>query len=352
MNNKVLVTGGAGFIGSHLVRHLIHTTDLDVVIFDRLEKPIQGHESRTIYYKGELSSENDVRAVFQKFGPFVTVYHIGAAMPDRSVSDDVLWASNVDGTRNVAMRALENGTRSFVFTSSNVTYGVPLELPVSEETPVRPIEIYGRSKVEAEKILEEFKGKMSVQILRCPVVAGVGRLGLQAILFEFISENKNVYVLGNGSNKYQFAEVTDVCNALEAASHAEGFYIYNIGADEVLSLKEMYQGVIAFAKSTSKIISIPSVPALFILFILDKLHLSPLGPYQYTMIGQSLHMDTTKIKSKLNWKSQRTNLDIFIENYTWYKDNKGTFVQVGSGNASSNRSLPNMGIFKILKWLS
>jgi nucleoside-diphosphate-sugar epimerase len=349
---RVLVTGGAGFIGSHLVTYLLEKTDLDIVVFDQFEESSNVFDKRITYCQGNLSFKEDVKNIFRKYGPFETVYHIGAAMPDRSVPDDVLWASNVDGTRNIAAHAFENGVRSFVFTSSNVTYGVPLELPVFEETPTRPIEIYGRSKVEAEKILGEFKGKMNVQILRCPVVAGVGRLGLQAILFEFISENKNVYVLGGGSNRYQFAEVTDVCSALEKASHTEGFDIYNIGSDEVLSLKEIYQGIIVFAKSTSRIISIPSAPALCILYVLDKLRISPLGPYQYTMIGRSLHMDTAKIKSKLHWNPSKTNLDIFIENYTWYKENKGKFVSVKSHNASSNRSLPKMGIFKLLKWLS
>jgi nucleoside-diphosphate-sugar epimerase len=214
------------------------------------------------------------------------------------------------------------------------------------------MEIYGRSKVAAENILQEFKGKANIQILRCPVVAGVGRLGLQAILFEFISENKNIYVLGDGSNKYQFAAVTDVCSALEKASHVEGFAIYNIGADEVLTLREIYQGVISFAKSASKIISIPSAPALLTLSLLNKLHLSPLGPYQYTMIGRSLHMHTEKLKAKLQWKPTKTNLEIFIENYTWYLEHKHTFVDVGSGSVSSNRSRPKMGILKLLKWLS
>ena len=225
-------------------------------------------------------------------------------------------------------------------------------MPTTEKTPAHPLEIYGKSKIEAEKILAQYKGKMNIQIFRCPVIAGISRLGLQAILFEFISEDKNVYVLGNGSNKYQFADATDVCDALEKASHIEGFDMYNIGADGVLTLREIYQKVINFAGSKSNIISIPMAPALFLLSILDKLNISPLGIYQYTMIGRSVYADTAKIKSKLNWTSSKTNLGTFIDNYTWYIANKDTFTNSSSDSTSSNRSLPKMGVLKLLKMLS
>lgn len=351
-SEKVLVTGGAGFIGSHLVEYLLKHTDFDVVVFDQLVAPPQANHDRVMYHQGNISAIEDVDAVFKKQGPFVTVYHLASAMPDKAVSDEVLWATNVKGTGLIATAAGEHQTRSFIFTSSNVVYGIPPILPTTEETLSLPLEIYGRSKVKAEKILASLKGQMHIQIVRCPVVTGTGRLGLQAILYEFISENKNVYVLGNGSNKYQFTDVVDVCQALEEASHQEGWDIYNIGADDVLTLKELYQKVIAFAGSTSKIISIPKTPALLILSMLNKLNLSPLGVYQYTMIGQSLYTDTTKIKSKLNWKPEKTNLDTFLENYRWYKAHKGEFVGVDSHQASSNRSLPKMGVLKLLKILS
>lgn len=352
MKHRVLITGGTGFLGSHLVQYLLEKTDCDIVVFDQLEEPSKTLNDRITYCRGNISSQKDISAVFEKYGPLETVYHLAASMPDKSVPDNVLWKTNVEGTRNLAECALRHNTRSFVFTSSNVVYGIPTALPTTEETLPLPLEIYGKSKVKAEKILASLKGNMHIQIIRCPVVTGVGRLGLQAILFEFISEDKNVYVLGDGSNKYQFADAVDVCAALKKASRVEGFDIYNIGSDNVLTLKELYQGVIDFAGSASKIISIPRAPALTILSALDKLNISPLGVYQYTMIGRSLYADTAKIKSKLNWKPEKTNLDTFIENYTWYKANKGTFVGIGSENASANRSVPKMGIFKLLKFFS
>ena len=352
IKQKVLVTGGIGFVGSHLVEHLLKETDSDIVVFDQLGGPPKEIGNRVTYYQGDVASREDVNTIFEKYGPFAMVYHLAAAMPDKSVPDDVLWKTNVNGTENIATYAIKNNARSFIFTSSNVTYGIPKELPVTEATLVHPLEIYGRSKVKAEKILTALKGKMNIQIFRCPVISGVGRLGLQAILFEFISEDKNVYVLGDGSNKYQFADVEDVCSALEKASCREGFAIYNIGSDEVLTLKEIYQKVINFAGSTSKVIPLPKWPALLALSILNRLHISPLGVYQYTMLGRSLYADTTKVKSQLSWEPKKTNLDAFVENYEWYKEHKGTFAEVNSGNVSSNRSVPKMGILKLLKMFS
>ncbi|MBI3385663.1 NAD-dependent epimerase/dehydratase family protein [Candidatus Gottesmanbacteria bacterium] len=312
---RVLITGGAGFLGTHLTQYLLQKNTGELVIFDKLERhtPVF-HTGEVTYFKGNILSEEDVTRAFSQYGPFTTVYHLAGAMPNKEVPDDLLWKTNVLGTKSLVKKAIESKTKSFVFTSSNVAYGIPKQLPVT--------------------------------------ITGVGRLGLQAILFEFISENKNVYVLGGGLNRYQFVDVMDMADALEKASHIHGFDVYTIGADGVLPLREIYQKVIAYAGSTSKIVSFPKTLSFMILTILDKLNISPLGIYQYTMIGRSLYADTTKAKTRLNWHPKKTNADTFIENYEWYKGNKGTFVEIGSGSASSNKSLPKMGIFWLLKLLS
>lgn len=349
-SQKILITGGNGFLGEHLLEYLLHAGGFSLVNFDILVQPEgRNHRNNVLNVQGDILSKVDVARVFKMFGPFDTVYHLASAMPDKSFTDAVTWQTNVIGTINMISAAVQYNVKSFIFTSSNVTYGIPEVLPVTEETPLHPIEVYGKGKAQAERELEKFKDRINIQIFRCPVITGVGRLGLQAILFEFISENRNVYVLGDGSNTYQFVDATDVAQALELASHAKGFDIYTIGGDGAMTLKELYQNVIDFAKSSSKIVSLPKPPALFILSVLDKLKISPLGVYQYSMIGQSMYADTTKIKKKLGWKPNKTIAESFIENYRWYIKHKGNFTELGSGNVSSNRSLPKMKIFKLLK---
>ncbi|MBI2613530.1 MAG: NAD(P)-dependent oxidoreductase [Candidatus Levybacteria bacterium] len=350
---RVLITGGVGFVGEQLIKYLLSIGGNEIVIFDKLEHHDPKNNIKGVaYFKGNILSREDVGKVFKINGPFSAVYHLASAMPNKEVADDLMWETNVLGTLNLVSEAVRNKVNSFVFTSSNVTYGIPKNLPVTEQTPLIPLEMYGKSKEQAEKELAKFKGKINIQIFRCPVITGIGRLGLQAILYEFISESKNVYMLGDGSNKYQFADVTDVVVALEKASHIEGFDIYTIGADEVITLAEIYKRVIKFANSTSKLVALPIAPALFILSILDKINMSPLGVYQYTMMGRSIYADTTKIKKKLNWKPKKTNADTFIDNYKWYIENKGSFTQIGSGDFSANRSVPKMGILKLIKMFS
>jgi len=350
---KILITGGAGFLGTHLVEYLLRKGSHEIVIFDKLEHhKRENFGKNVVYFKGNILLKKNISEVFKMHGPFLTVYHLASAMPNKEVSDDVLWKTNVSGTLNMISESAKNRVKSFIFTSSNVAYGIPQALPVTEETPLVPLEMYGKSKAQAEKEMARFKKNINIQIFRCPVIAGVGRLGLQATLFEFISENRNVYMLGDGSNKYQFVDATDVACALEQSIHIRGFDIYNIGADEVITLRELYQKVIDFAGSTSKIVSLPKTPALIILSLLDRLNISPLGIYQYTMIGRSLYADTSKIKKKLGWNPKKTNLDTFIENYKWYTENKGDFTEIGSGNLSANRSLPKMKILKLVKMLS
>lgn len=350
---KVLITGGLGFVGTYLVRHLLQKGGHDIVVFDKLKRQSpQNQDKDIIFFAGNILSKEDVAKVFRMHGPFFTVYHLASAMPNKEVSDDLMWEINVFGTLNLISEAVRNKTNSFIFTSSNVAYGIPKALPVTEETVLVPLEMYGKSKAKAESELAKFKEQINIQIFRCPVITGVGRLGLQAILYEFISENKNVYMLGDGSNKYQFIDIADVIVALEKASHIKGFDIYTIGADEVVSLAEIYKRVIKYAKSKSKLIGLPKTPSLFVLSILDKLNMSPLGVYQYTMMGRSIYADTKKIKKRLNWEPQKTNTDTFIENYKWYIENKKNFKIVGSGNFSANRSVPKMGILKLIKLFS
>jgi len=347
--SRVLITGGCGFIGSHLAPFLTKK-GFDVVVFDKLSP--DSLNKQTIFVKGNILNKKGVSGLFKNFGPFETVYHLAAALPNKTMSDKLLWQTNVNGTKQIASFAVQHKTKSLVFTSSNTVYGIPPQLPTTENTAINPLEIYGKSKAHAEKALCKFKDKINIQMFRCPVVSGVGRLGLQAILFEFISENKKIYVLGGGKNKYQFIDVDDLCNAMYKSSKIKGCDVYTIGADKVCSMEDIYKSVIKYAKSTSSIISLPQKPAMAILAFFNKLNFSPLGIYQYTMLGQSLFSDTSKIKQKLSWYPKKTNTALFIENYQWFVENRQTFKSLGRGNLSDNRSLPKMGILKLLKLIS
>src|SRR5437868_6841578 len=104
---KVLVTGGVGFLGTHLVSYLLETGKYDIVIFDKLEHNVPNTFSKHITYcKGNIVSKEDVERAFRVYGPFTSVFHLAAAMPNKAVIDNVLWETNVTGTKNLIEKAV------------------------------------------------------------------------------------------------------------------------------------------------------------------------------------------------------------------------------------------------------
>lgn len=171
-----------------------------------------------------------------------------------------MWSSNVDGTRVLAEASARHGGPKFVFISSNCLWVQNLGRPITEEDQPKPVEIYGRSKWEGEKILQRFGDDMEVVILRSPTIISSGRLGLLAILFEFIREGRRVWTVGRGRNRYQFVYAPDLAEACLLAVGA-GNGVFNVGADDVKPLRAVYEAVIEHAGSASRVTAVPRVPA-------------------------------------------------------------------------------------------
>lgn len=238
-----------------------------------------------------------------------------------------------------------------VFTSSNCLWGKPLGKKVTEDDPPCPIEIYGRSKWEAEKVLLEYKDSLPITIIRCPTITDAGRLGLLAILFEFIEENRKVYLVGGGNNVYQFIYGRDLADAcMKAYENTTTTEVFNIGSDNVKPLREVYRYVIEKGGSTSTLVSLPKTPTLLAMKICYALGLSPLGPYQYKMISEDFVFNTEKIKKRVGWQPTLTNEEMLLRAYVHYRENKAMIK--GSRGVSAHRQSAKMGVIKLLKYLS
>jgi len=237
-----------------------------------------------------------------------------------------------------------------VFTSSNCIFARPAEDPLPEEAEPAPIEIYGKSKLEGEKILIKHGDLLPYTIIRCPTIVSSGRLGLLAILFEFIRENRKIPVVGDGSNRYQFIYASDLAEAMFLDGRKEGCQIYNIGSDNVRPLREVYEDVIRVAGSKSRVYSLPKGPTIAALKLAHFLRISPLGPYHYRMISESFIFDTSRIKKELGWKPTRTNSEMLADAYRYYVENYEKIQR--SENLPAHRKGAKMGIIKLLKWLS
>jgi len=371
-----LVTGGSGFFGGILKRALLER-GWKVVNIDLVEDEDR-HENLTSI-KGDIRDRHLLHEIFSKnwsegaglAGPAPGGHHIGkgwlvegkplgspstivfhcAAILAHAVSDrNFLWSSNIDGTRVVAEAAKAHNIKKIIFTSSNCLWGEPLGRPVREDDKPNPVEIYGKSKWEGEKILREFDPAVTTVTIRCPTIIEEGRLGLLAILFEFIDEGRKVWVVGGGDNRYQFIAAPDLVEACIKAADYPRSATFGIGSDNVKTLREVYEDVIARTGTKSRVARLPRAPTLLAMRIAYALGISPLGPYQYKMIAESFAFDTSAIKKELDWHPRLTNSDMLYRAYEYYHRNRKEIES--RTDASAHRSAAKMGIIRLLKWIS
>ena len=342
----VLVTGGSGFFGGLLKRRLLDEgyacTNIDLVADPDV------HEALTSV-RGDVRDASLLAEMFTK-GQFAAVFHCAAQLAHDAVDDNLLWTSNVDGTRNLAEAAKQAGVRKFIFISSNCLWASNLGHDVTEDEPPNPVELYGRSKLAGEQVLAEYAADLDVVTIRCPTIIDSGRLGLLAILFEFIDDGKKVWVVGDGGNRYQFIYAQDLATACLQALEYGGANLFHIGSDHVTSLRRVYEAVIREAGSRSRVASLPKGPTIAAMQLAHRLKLSPLGPYHYRMIAESFVFDTARIRRELGWVPTLTNEAMMVRAYRYYADNRAAIHARVEVSAHSKPA--SMGVIRLLKWLS
>ena len=344
---KVLVTGGSGFFGSILKNRLLGE-GFSVVNLDLVADP--DHHQQLTSIRGDIRDCALVDSLFAA-EHFDTVMHCAAMLAHEKIDDNVIWTSNVDGTRNLADAARRNGVRSFVFTSTNCLWAHNAGRPVREDDPPAPVELYGRSKLAAEEALKQYENDLGVVIIRCPTIIDEGRLGLLAILFEFIDEGRKVWVVGNGGNRYQFIYAQDLATACMKAMEYGKSDLFNVGSDNVPTLREVYEAIIRAAGTKSRVARLPQGPTIAAMKLAHKLGVSPLGPYHYRMIAEDFVFDTTHIRERLGWRPTLTNQDMMIKAYRYYSDHRSE-IDSRAGEVSAHSRPAAMGIIRQLKWLS
>ncbi|MDY3024213.1 MAG: UDP-glucose 4-epimerase GalE [Streptococcus hyovaginalis] len=153
----ILVLGGAGYIGSHMVDRLVETTDETVVVVDNL---VTGHRAavhpKANFYEGDLADQGFMRQVFKENPDVDAVIHFAAySLVAESMADPLKYFdNNTVGMVKLLEVMNEVGVKKIVFSSTAATYGIPEELPIKETTPQKPINPYGESKLMMETIMK------------------------------------------------------------------------------------------------------------------------------------------------------------------------------------------------------
>ena len=343
---QILVTGGSGFFGGILKRRLLAegfaVTNIDLV-------PDADRDPNLTSVQGDIRNRELLARLFAE-GEFTAVIHCAALLAHDTVSAADLWSANVDGTRYLAEACSAASVRKLIFISSNCLWGHNAGHPIAEDEPPAPVELYGRSKLAAEQALADFKD-LDIVILRSPTIMDSGRLGLLAILYEFIAEGRRVWVVGDGGNRYQFIYAQDLATAcLQALDYTGGSQIFHIGSEHVASMREVYQSVIVFAATGARVASLPKAATIAAMKLAHKLGVSPLGPYHYRMIAEDFLFDTRKIRRELGWVPTLTNEQMMIEAFRYYSENKAAIHARTDVSAHSRPAA--MGIIRLLKWLS
>ncbi|OGT58806.1 MAG: hypothetical protein A3F14_04255 [Gammaproteobacteria bacterium RIFCSPHIGHO2_12_FULL_43_28] len=344
---RYLITGGSGYFGGELKRSLLN--DGHTCVNVDLAHDHDQHPFLTAI-TADISQNGSLEKIFAQHGPFDCVFHAAAQLQFKWRNRRLFYATNVDATRTLAENCIKHQVKNLVFISSNCVYGRINGTEITEETPLDPFEVYGQTKVASEAILQTYRGQLNSVILRPPTIIGEGRLGILSIVFDFIKENRKLWLVGSGENRYQFIYSHDLINACKKAAHYPTTAVFNIGSDAVPSLNQLFQRLITHAKSQTKIRHLPTawtVPAMKLAF---KLNLSPLGPYQYNMIANTFVGDTRKIKSVLQWQPTKSNTDMLIDNYHYYLNH---YAEIHANQTlNGHRRAGKPGILALIKWLS
>lgn len=342
----MLVTGGSGYFGSILVDRAVARGD-QVRILD-LNPP----ETPDADIEVVVADVRDRDAVRKACEGVDVVLHNVAQVPlakDRELFESV----NVGGTATLLAACRETGVTKVVHTSSSAIFGIPEHNPVTEETPGHPLEAYGRAKMAAEALCREAAaGGLDVTIVRPRTILGHGRLGIMAILFEFVAEGAPVYVLGSGDNRYQFVHAEDLADACLLAADRPGPATYNIGATDFGTMRELLQALVDHAATGSRVRSLPAGPAKAAMQGLSLVGQAPFAPYHWLLYAESLWFDTSRARDELGWQSKHSNVSALIESYEWFLDHRSAAPAGASTPARSHHQSPvRLGLLRVLKRL-
>lgn len=314
INKKILVTGGAGFIGSHLVDQLIQEDCKVAVVDDLSTGKKENLNPKAKFYKIDIQ-DSKISEVFQKEKPEI-VFHLAARIDVlKSVEDPIADAKiNILGSLNVLENAAKSNAKKIIFSSSCAIYGEEKILPTPEICPPRYLSPYGINKLTIEKYLIYYKSKYNLNytVLRLANVYGPrqndnGEGGVVAVFIDKIVNNENPIINGDGKQTRDFVYVKDAARAFFLAGKSGFFGEINIGTEKETSINELCDQIKKITKSK----------------------INPLYGPSKTVDQKRSCLDCKKAKKELGWKPDY-DLDQGIrDTIKWFKskDNKNRAIQ-------------------------
>jgi len=253
-SSTVLVTGGAGFIGSHLTNHL-RRLGCQVIVLDNLSKG-RFENIKDAVLEGDVKLvRGDVRryqAVQHAVKDVDYVFHAAALVESRnpSISDSLFHETNATGTLNLLVASQGSNVKRFIYLSSAAVYGEPDHTPISEEARTEPNSFYGVSKLIGEQYCRLFNsihglGTISLRLFNV-YGPGQGRGPYSGVITNFVErllENKRPIIFGDGLQTRDFVDVSDVVQATIAAASSKPSVngrAFNIGTGKTITIRSLF----------------------------------------------------------------------------------------------------------------
>ncbi len=246
----ILVTGGAGFIGSWTVELLVEK-GYSVVVLDNLVNGSLNNISRVldkiVFVKGDILDKNLLDKVFREYS-IESVIHLAAltSVEESYREPTKYFRVNVEGTLYLLEESRRNNVERFVYASSAAVYGDPQYIPIDEKHPIDPINFYGASKAAGELLVNTYWRNygLSTISLRYFNVYGprMEKGSYSGVIYKFIERainNKPFIIYGDGLQTRDFIFVEDVARANIVALESRKNGVYNIGTGKSISIKEL-----------------------------------------------------------------------------------------------------------------
>ena len=239
----ILVTGGTGFTGSHLVRRLLGRGH-HVRVLDH-QPGLFADELRGLGADLHLGKVTDAALVDRLAAGCQRVFHLAAAFRQINLPKRVYWEVNVEGTRRVAEASVRHGVERLIYCSTQGVHGDVRELPGHEDSPITPEDYYQLTKYEGERVLAEIAGRhLAYTVLRPMAIYGPGDPGRFLLLFRAVRSGRFL-MFGNGETLYHPLYIDNLVDAFElAAERPEAIgRTYLIGDERYYSLNELVREV-------------------------------------------------------------------------------------------------------------
>jgi nucleoside-diphosphate-sugar epimerase/SAM-dependent methyltransferase len=349
---NIVITGGTGFIGSQLAMRCLGEGHA-VRILGQENNPAEAGNRVLLEGKGAeviLGSVADKGLLSEALKGTDVVFHLAAAQHEVNVPDQRFRDVNVTGTINLLEASVEAGVGRFVHGSTIGIYGSSTDGPLDEESPARPDNIYGVTKLEGERAVLSFKEILPVVIIRIPETYGPGDRRLLK-LFRAIGANRFL-MIGDGRNLHHVIYIDDLVDALLlAANRPEAIgNVFVIAGNEALSTNEMVSAIAEQTGASIPGFRLPLSPLLLAAAVMEKT-LRPLGiqppihPRRMDFFRKSFSFSRDKAQGVLRFSPKVSFREGVLRTAAWYRE-MGYLGNAGPSHMSAAGSEPEGGLGK------